>query len=79
MSKANRLKSRDENPDAITEFNRENYKRVHFFNFSISQVTDIFTDKMKEIQRCIFIMPMEHMLEKQMVQKWIDESMSVTK
>ena len=31
----------------------------HFLNFSISQVTDIFADKPKEIQRCIFIMPME--------------------
>ena len=31
----------------------------HFFNFSISQVTDIFADKPKEIQRCIFVMPME--------------------
>ena len=28
----------------------------HFLNFSISQVTDIFTDKPKEIQRCIFVM-----------------------
>ena len=31
----------------------------HFLNFSISQVTDIFADKPKEIQRCIFVMPME--------------------
>ena len=31
----------------------------HFFNFSISQVTDIFADKPKEIQRCIFVIPME--------------------
>ena len=31
----------------------------HFLNFSISQVTDTFADKPKEIQRRIFVVPME--------------------